>query len=311
MKPDALKPYLKNVAFTTPTPFNQDGSEVLSEKIKVNLAPILDEGGELFIPCGNTGEYFALSHDERIDVVEAAVKATGDGAAVVAGAAGSVPTVLSLADSYRQVGADGLMVMHPNHPYKHEQGLLEYYWTIADRSELPVVIYKRGADLPDSTIAELSTHDHIVGVKYADSNIKAFANVVREADGDVVWINGIAERYAPAFALEGAEGFTTGIGNFVPGPTLALEEAISNRDWDRAKRIRDVLCAYENLREESGEANLLNAANNIPAVKFGMELAGLYGGPVRSPLVDLSQRDRNRARDYYEEMSMIESPAGD
>jgi len=311
MNPETLKPYLKNVAFTTPTPFSQDGSEVLSEKVKANLAPVLGEGGELFIPCGNTGEYFALSHEERIDVVKATCEAIGDEGAVVAGAAGSVPTVLSLADSYRQVGADGLMVMHPNHPYKHEQGLLEYYRTIANRSELPVVIYKRGADLPNSIIAELTTHDHIVGVKYADSNIKVFANVVREADGDVVWINGIAERYAPAFALEGAEGFTTGIGNFVPGPTLALEEAIVDRDWNRAKSLRDVLCSYENLREESGEANLLNAANNIPAVKFGMELAGLYSGPVRAPLVTLSQRDQNRARDYYEEMSTIEAPAGD
>ena len=41
------------------------------------------------------------------------------------------------------------------------------------------------------------------------------------------------------------------------------------------------------------------AANSVPALKTGLEMAGLYGGPVREPLVELSESDERRARKLY------------
>ncbi len=117
--------------------------------------------------------------------------------------------------------------------------------------------------------------------------------------GDIVWINGIAERYAPSFSLEGAEGFSTGIGNFVPEQVLALQEALEDGDLHRATEIRDRLRSYEDLRQGTGANNRFGSANNVPAVKYGLDLVGQYGGPVREPLVDLSEVDRERAEECY------------
>ncbi|ELY97639.1 5-dehydro-4-deoxyglucarate dehydratase [Natrialba aegyptia DSM 13077] len=72
-------------------------------------------------------------------------------------------------------------------------------------------------------------------------------------------------------------------------------EAIESGDFERARRIRP----YENLRAESGPNNPFAAANNVPAVKYGVDLAGLVVGPVREPLVDLSDSDKERAETYY------------
>ncbi|GAA0283448.1 dihydrodipicolinate synthase family protein [Halobacterium noricense] len=298
----ALKEKLRGVAFTTATPFSQDQKEVQYERLQEHIQSLSSVGGGVFIPCGNTGEYYSLTDDERVGVVRATVQGASEDDAVVGGAAGSTKTVLDLADRYQEAGVDAIMVMHPDHTYIHEQGLLDYYERIADAVDCGVVLYKRGPELSDEVISELTLLDNVVAVKYAVNDIEAFSDLVESSPGDVVWSNGIAERFAPAYALEGAEGFTTGIGNFVPEATLALMEAICEEDWGRAKQIREVLRPYEKLRDGTGDENRLSAANNVPAVKYGMELTDRYGGPVREPLTELSKADRKRAKKYYEEI---------
>lgn len=301
MSYEALKERLRGVAFTTATPFSEDGDEVLYEQLAQNTRRIDAAGGELFIPCGNTGEYYALTDEERVGVVRATIEAVGDGA-VVAGVGGSTKTVLRLAEQYQNAGVDAIMIMHPDHTYLHERGLLEYYRRIVDGVDCGVVLYKRGPELTEEIIADLSTEDNVVGVKYAVNDVKSFSRAIENVPDDLVWSNGIAERFAPAFAIEGAEGFTTGIGNFAPEVTLALMDALRGEDWERAKHVREVVRPYEDLREERGVNNAVSAANNVPAVKYGMELAGLYGGPVREPLVALSEEDKERAERYYEDI---------
>lgn len=295
-----LKDDLRGVAFTNPTPFTETGEEVRHDELAGNLRALVAAGANTIIPCGNTGEYYSLSHDERVAIVETTVETVGGDASVIAGAGGSTRTVRRLVDAYEDAGADGVLIMHPVHTYMHERGVLGYYRRIVEATDLGVVLYKRGPELTHDHLAELSTYENVVGVKYAVNDVKAFSAAASAIEGDVVLSNGIAERFAPAFAIEGAEGYTTGIGNFVPEATLALMETLREEDWARARRLRDLLRPYEDLREEPGADNTLVAANNVPAVKFGMELAGLYGGPVREPLVDLSDADRDRAREYYD-----------
>jgi 4-hydroxy-tetrahydrodipicolinate synthase len=119
-------------------------------------------------------------------------------------------------------------------------------------------------------------------------------------------MNGLAERFAPAFALEGAEAFSTGIGNFAPRAVRTLADALDAEDWTRARTIAGLFREYENLRDEPGSNNRFGAANNVPAIKYGMSLAGYYGGPVRDPLVELSAEDQSRAEEYYQHIQRID-----
>lgn len=295
-----IKERLQGVPFTTATPFSSDGSTVQHDNLSDNLQRLENTGAQIFIPCGNTGEYYSLSHEERVEVVSTHVEATRGESTIVAGVGGSTKTAIELLSEYERLGADAAMVMYPRHTYIHEQGLVDYYTKLAESTDLGLVLYKRGPLVSREVMSKLSTIDNIVAVKYAVNDIKDFSQSVSDTTGDLVWLNGIAERYAPSFALEGAEGYTTGIGNFVPEAVLALSDAIKSEDWDRARSIRDVLRPYEDLRDEPGENNSFSAANNVPAVKYGMELAGFHGGPVRPPLVELSENDRKRTEEYYE-----------
>lgn len=297
-----IKQRLRGVPFTTATPFSEDERDVRHDKLSENLQAIEDAGAEIFIPCGNTGEYYSLSDRERVAVVSTHVEATSDDATIVAGAGGSTKTAKELLSQYERVGADAAMIMHPAHTFIHERGLINYYTQLAESTDLGIVVYKRGPVISRRVINELAQIENVIGVKYAVDNINDFTHSVSDAPADLVWLNGIAERYAPSFALEGAQGFTTGIGNFVPEAVLALSETIQAEDWERARQMRDVLRPFEDLREESGSENSLSGAKNVPAVKYGMELAGHYGGPVRDPLVELAPEDKERVERYYDEI---------
>lgn len=306
MNYESLKQYLRGVAFTTAAPFSEDGAEILHDELARNTEHITGAGGKTLIPCGNTGEYYSLTRDERIAMVETTVETVGDDGIVIGGVAGSTKSAIDLIEDYENVGADAVMVHDPDHTYIHQQGLVEYYRRLAESTDLGIVLYKRGPELSLSVLQELAPLDNVIGLKYAVNDIKGFSEAVDALSDDIVLSNGIAERFAPAFALEGSEGYTTGIGSFVPEVSLALMEALRREDWDRARELRDLARPYEDLREESGPDNSLSAANNVPAIKYGLELAGLYGGPVREPIIDLSETNKRRAEDYYERLTEAE-----
>lgn len=295
-----LKENLRGVAFTIPTPFTADGEKVDHEALAAHVEYLRDAGARAIIPCGNTGEYYSLSNSERVAVVETTVEAMDGQGAVVAGAGGSTKNTIQLIRQYEEAGADAVMVMYPVHTYLHETGVRRYYEEIAAATDLGVVLYKRGERLSASVIKALSTIENVVAAKYAVNDIKSFTAAVENTPGEIVFTNGIAERFAISFASEGAEGITTGIGNFVPEATLELMNELRNGNYDRARKWRNLLWPIEELRDETGRNNHMSAANNVPVVKYGLELAGLYGGPVREPLVDLSDTDRKRLENYYE-----------
>jgi len=299
MSYEELQENLRGVAFTTPTPFSDDGSSVRIDELNQIVQSITEAGGKMLIPCGNTGEYYSLTNDERATVVGATVDSTDRGVSVVGGVGGSTKTAKTLLDDYEKAGADGAMIMQPNHTYVHADGLEHYYRGLIESTSLGVVLYKRGPYLSNELVETLAEYENTIGVKYAVNDIKGFSNAVESVNADIVWSNGIAERFAPAFALEGAEGFTTGIGNFLPEEVLGLMTALREEDWSRAIEIRNVLRPYEEFREESGANNSFASANNVPGVKHGMELAGLYGGPVREPIVDLTPSEKQRAERIY------------
>lgn len=298
----ALRESLRSVAFTTPTPFSDSCDEVRYEQIEENAQTLYDQGARVFIPCGNTGEYYSLSQDERVDVVRTTVKALPEDATVVGGAGGSTKTAIELLEAYEDAGADAGMIMYPRHTYIHEKGLIEYYRSLAEATDLGLVLYKRGPLLNESVLDELSSLDNVIAVKYAVNDVKQFSRLIDTVSGDVEWLNGVAERYALSYAIEGADGFTTGIGNFVPRQVLKLDRALSSGDWMRAKAIKNALRPLEDIREESSGNQVFSSAKNVPVVKYGQELQGMNGGPVRDPLVELSANDRARVENYLEQL---------
>ncbi|ADB63031.1 dihydrodipicolinate synthetase (plasmid) [Haloterrigena turkmenica DSM 5511] len=297
-----VKERLRGVAVGILTPFDQDG-EIEHWKIEENAQSLYDEGIRTFLAAANISEYHSLADQERIDVTEAAVTSLPSDACVLAGVGGSTNQAQDLIRAYDQIGVDAMMVMPPDHTYLHEQGLLEYYRSLADATETPLVPYVRGFDPSVEYLAQLTKLDGVVGIKYAlTDSVKLGAGISAGAD-DVVWVNGLAEPYAVSYWAEGVEGFSAGVSNFRPEIGLELYDALANENWSRARELRDVSLPYQSFREKTGQNNTIAGGVSVPAVKKGLELAGLYGGDVREPIRSLTPQEEKRAEELYDQLN--------
>ncbi|MCU4742475.1 dihydrodipicolinate synthase family protein [Halobacteria archaeon AArc-m2/3/4] len=295
---EAVQDHLRGVAVGLLTPFDAD-LEIEHSKLEDNARTLYGEGIRTFLATANISEYHSLSQEERIAVAETSVDALPEDACVLAGVGGSTADATELVRNYERIGADAMMIMPPDHTYLHERGLLEYYRELAAVTDRPLVPYVRGFDPSVEYLGDLTRIDGVVGIKYALADAVKLGAGIAAGDDDVVWVDGLAEPFALSFWAEGAEGFSAGVSNFRPEIGLALFDALSAGDWERARALRNACLPYQNFRDECGENNEIAGAVSVSAVKKGLELAGLYGGEVREPIRPLSADDERRAEELY------------
>ncbi|MGW0533268.1 dihydrodipicolinate synthase family protein [Streptomyces sp. NPDC003032] len=270
---------LADVVAIPVTPFTEDGG-IDRAAHRVILRRLLDGGVRTLTPNGNTGEFYALSPQERRDVVELTVAEAAGRAAVLAGVGHDVPTAVAAARHAGEHGASMVMVHQPVHPYVSDAGWVAYHRAIAEAvPELGVVPYLRDAGLPGARLAELADScPNVIGVKYAVPDAARFAGFARDAGLDrFVWVAGLAEPYAPSYFSAGATGFTSGLVNVAPGLSLRMIEALRVGDHPEAMKVWEQIRRFEELRAADG------SAHNVTVVKEALAVLGLCRRDVRAP----------------------------
>jgi len=287
MEPQEFKKILVGFSVTTVTPFTQDLSRIDTDGIAQNIEFLLDHKVPMLIPNGNTGEFYSLSESEWFEVLQATVDATGSTTTIMSGVGHSIKTAVSQIEKARSLGIPAVMIMYPQHVFSSEEGVLDYYRSILEKSDgMNIVLYKKGPLLSDSVLRKLMKFNNLVGVKYAFGRIVDFARTIQELGTSIIWSCGSAERFAPFFWLAGAKAFTSGLGNFAPEITASMYNALYRGDYSKAMEIQRMITPLEYLREGRDKAN------NVPVVKRAMDHVGLVGGKCRPPIHQLSDEEQ-------------------
>ncbi len=279
---------LADVVAIPVTPFAEDGT-VDRDVYRTLLRRLLDGGITTVTPNGNTGEFYALTPEERRLVTELTMEEAGDRAVVLVGVGHDVPTAVASARHAREVGAQMVMVHQPVHPYVSDGGWVDYHRAIAEAvPELGVVPYVRNPLLPGARLAELADAcPNVIGVKYAVPDAARFAAFARDAGLDrFVWVAGLAEPYAPSYFSAGATGFTSGLVNVAPSVSLNMIEALRSGDYPAAMKVWEQIRRFEELRAANG------SANNVTVVKEALASLGLCRRDVRAPSKPLPEEER-------------------
>lgn len=285
---EAQRAALADVVAIPVTPFAEDGS-VDRDAHRALLRRMLDGGVTTLTPGGNTGEFYALTPEERRLVTELTLDEAGERAAVLVGVGHDVPTAVASARHAREQGAGMVMVHQPVHPYVAQSGWVDYHRAIAEAvPELGVVPYIRNAALPGARLAELADAcPNVIGVKYAVPDAARFAAFSRDAGLDrFVWVAGLAEPYAPSYFSAGATGFTSGLVNVAPAVSLNMREALRSGDYPAAMKIWARIRRFEELRAADG------SADNVTVVKEALASLGLCRREVRPPGRQLPEDER-------------------
>ncbi|MFG2623445.1 dihydrodipicolinate synthase family protein [Streptomyces sp. NPDC048473] len=288
-----LKTALADVVAIPVTPFAADGTIDMAAHRGL-LRRLLDGGVRILTPNGNTGEFYALTPEERRTVTELTIDETGGRATVLVGVGHDVPTAVAAAEHARDAGAEMVMVHQPIHPYVSQDGWVDYHRAIAEAVPgLGVVPYVRDPRLGAERLVSLADScPNVIGVKYAVPDAARFAAFARDAGLDrFVWIAGLAELYAPSYFSAGATGFTSGLVDVAPGVSLAMLEALRAGDHPAAMKVWEQIRRFEELRAEG------QSANNVTVVKEALASLGLCRRDVRPPSRVLPEAQRDEVAD--------------
>ena len=273
----ALRKALTGISGILVTPFDKD--DAIAPR---RLAPIVDRavdaGVHILVANGNTGEFYALSTDEAEAMVHAAAEHIGGRVPLIGGVGRSIVDACRLARASRAAGAAALMVHQPPDPFVSPRGVVSYMQRLADAAGgLPLLLYLRNDGIGLDAIEALCRVPGVAGVKWASPTPLRLAEAIRRSDPDIVWIDGLAEPWAPPFFAVGARGFTSGLINVWPSHSVAIHAALEGGDYAKARELIGIMSAFEDIRAE--EQN----GTNVTVVKAALQLIGEDCGPTRPP----------------------------
>ncbi len=236
-----------------------------------------------YVVCGSTGETPLMSSEERLQLMSWVKEASAPGKTLIAGVgAESVHETVRLANKAAEMGYDAALVLTPfyyrNQMHRPETQAL-FFRSVADRSKIPVLLYNipqvTGYDLPIETIAQLSEHPNIAGMKDSSGNMEKLAQTVPLVEPGFQIATGSGASIWDALKI-GASGAILAIANALPYACVTIWEAFRTREEAAGRDWQNRL---------TPAARLIASQYGIPALKYAMDLNGYYGGIPRLPFV--------------------------
>ena len=271
-----LEKALAGISGILVTPFDAQ-DRLAPQKLKPIVDRAVRAGVHALVANGNTGEFYGLTTREAETMVHAAAEHNAKRAVLIGGIGRSLHDAIALTKASRDAGAEALMVHQPPDPFVAPRGVVSYVQRIAEAGGgLPIMLYLRNDGIGLDAIDKLCGVPGVAGVKWACPTPLKLAEAIRRRP-DIVWVDGLAEPWAPPFYAVGARGFTSGLINVWPEHSVAIHAALDAGDYDGARRLIQVMAPFEELRAEEQ-----NGAN-VTIVKAALQAIGEDCGASRPP----------------------------
>jgi 4-hydroxy-tetrahydrodipicolinate synthase len=125
------------------TPYNEDLS--IKKNVLQDVVDFLVEAGvQGLIVAGTTGEYYAQSMEERLELMRDVKEHIAGRVPLIVGT-GAIRTEDSViyAEAAREIGADAILVATPPYAYPTDREIALHCLAVDRAANLPVMLYKR------------------------------------------------------------------------------------------------------------------------------------------------------------------------
>ncbi|HEX4595574.1 MAG TPA: 4-hydroxy-tetrahydrodipicolinate synthase [Bryobacteraceae bacterium] len=242
------------------------------------------EGSHGIVVTGTTGEPSSLTADERIRLIETAVKAVKGRIPVVAATGSqSLAETLDITAGAEKAGADALLIVTPYYIKPSQAGLVEYFAAIGARSRLPLMIYhipgRAAVSVTTATVERIAERTPtLVGMKHAANDLELLTELLARLGPEFRIFCGLESLSLPMLSI-GACGLMNAVGNLAPGRVAALYNEAAAGNLAEARKLHFELF-------DLNRAIFLDT-NPIP-LKYMMNRLGLLdSAELRLPLVPL------------------------
>ena len=259
----------------------------------------------LFI-AGKQGEYFSMSVEERKRVFEIAVDAVqGTGAGTIMSCSDqNMNTVIELARHAQAVGADYIVVHAPVLSFVTDRDdlLYEYYRTIGEAVDIGIALWSHpdsGYLMSPELCARIAELPNVVAIKYSVPR-EMYAELTRLA-GDRILVSTASEEEWLDNILElGWQLYLCSSPPYLLQTTadrrmrLYTDLAFAGRTQE-ARRVRGSL---EPVRQAMKRTR--PGAKPHAHQKYWQEMLGQVGGPVRPPMLELTDAEKQATRKAFD-----------
>ena len=267
------------------TPFKDDGS--VDEGGLRRLVDFQEENGaNVLIPCGSTGESATLSHEEHIRVVEI-VRDQAKHAKIIAGAgSNSTAEAVYLSKAAADLGCDGILSISPYYNKPTQEGIYLHFKAISEAIDIPLIIYnvpgRTGSNITADTTLRLAELPNISAVKEASGNVNQIQEILCKRPKGFEVLAGDDGLTFPLMGM-GCDGVISVAANCCPRSMSQMINLCKQEKYLEAREIHFKLMPLFN--------DLFIESNPIP-IKYVMKRLGYGNGRPRLPLTELSAKNR-------------------
>ena len=290
MHPNTLRNKLSGVIAFPVTPFKDDLSLDLPG-LHHNLNKLLEYPISAIVAAGGTGELYSLTPAEYLRVIELTTLAVEDRVPVIAGVGFGQRIAIEMVQAAEKAGADGILVFPPYYQQADDEGLFEYYRSIASATRLGLIIYGRDwARFNPAMVERFTTIQNLVAWKDGQGDIRQLQSIMHQVGERLVWIGGAGDDLVGAYYTTGIRAFSSSIATVAPALALKLHELAAAGDGEALAELLEtcVIPLYALRSRRRGY--------EVSAMKAMMDMIGLNGGPVRPPLVNVTPEELDELR---------------
>jgi len=274
----------ENVSLTAlPTPFAQ--AKVDEHAFARFVDWQIESGRQGLVVGGAIGEGTALPLAERVRLIELAVEASAKRVPIIAvTGTNCTQESVELTRAAEEAGANAALLVAPYYNRPNQEGVYAHFCQIARSVELPLILEadpgRTGIDIHAETLERLAKIPNIVGIEEAEGGPFHVRPRSIEWRSDFLSLTG-DDADCVDFRMAGGRGSISILANLVPAAWTALQRAMEERNWERAKFIS------ERLRPLS---SALRLETNPAPLKYALSLLHSWFNPeVRLPLTPITE----------------------
>ena len=247
----------------------------------------IQQGTDGIVSVGTTGESATLNVKEHLEVLAFTIKYVDRRIPVIAGTgANSTIEAIELTSEAKRLGADHVLLVTPYYNKPNQKGLISHYSAIADAVNISQILYnvpsRTACDLLPSTVAILSNHKNITGIKEAvadEIRIKELVAISKDVNNEFLIFSGDDPTFMKSLLL-GTHGVISVSANVSPSTHSQICAAVRNGELEKAKKINDINTNLYRL--------MFVESNPIP-VKWALYKMNMIKNSIRSPLIELDE----------------------
>ncbi|PKN72710.1 MAG: 4-hydroxy-tetrahydrodipicolinate synthase [Candidatus Cloacimonetes bacterium HGW-Cloacimonetes-3] len=261
----------------------------------------IDNGTTGIVLLGTTAETAGLASDEKDALLRFAINKIGGRLPVMIGTGtNNLHQTLAATAKAKELGADYVLVITPYYIKPTQNGMIEYFGTIAKKVDIPIVLYnvpgRTGINMTAATTVQLAReHMNIIGIKEASANLVQATQIIRDAPAGFALMSGEDALNLPLMAL-GARGTVSVTANVAPKLVSDLIATCLTGDYAAAAKQHLALAKLNDL--------MFIETNPIPA-KEALHMMGMLNLEFRSPMCKLQDANREILKKGLKEYSFI------